>query len=343
MKEAILYDRLGKNRVRCKVCRHRCIISPGKRGYCNTRLNREGTLYTLIYNQVSSVSNNPIEKKPLFHFYPGSFYLSIGSLGCNFRCPGCQNWEISHADIMETGRAPRDMTPEEMTPDQSVELALRYGSKGISWTFNEPAIWLEYTLDGARLAKEKGLYTVYVTNGYISPEGLELISPYLDAFRVDIKGFSEETYRKITSVRALSGVLESARLAKKKYNMHVECVTNVTPTINDDEDELKRLAEWIRDELGPDTPWHVTRFYPHLELSHLEPTPVAKLERIRQIGFEAGLHYVYLGNVPGHEGENTWCHSCKALLLERYGFDVIKNNITDSKCPKCGVKIVGRF
>ena len=338
MREAILYDRLGKGRVRCKVCRHRCIIPSGRRGYCNTRLNREGTLYTLIYNQVSSVSNNPIEKKPLYHFYPGSFYLSIGSIGCNFRCPGCQNWEISHAEIMETGRG-----TEEMTPEESVDLALRHGSRGISWTFNEPAIWLEYTLDGARLAKEKGLYTVYVTNGYISPEGLEVISPYLDAFRVDIKGFSEETYRKITSVRALSGVLESARLAKRRYNMHVECVTNVTPTINDDEDELKGLAEWIRDELGPDTPWHVTRFYPHLDLSHLEPTPIEKLERIRQIGFEAGLHYVYLGNVPGHEGENTWCHSCQALLIERYGFDVIKNNITGSKCPRCGVKIAGRF
>lgn len=338
MKEAILYDKLEDKKVRCNVCRHRCTIAPGKRGYCRTRLNMDGTLYTLIYNRVSSISNNPIEKKPLFHFYPGTFYLSVGSLGCNFRCPGCQNWEISHAEIMETGRG-----TEEMTPEESVELALRHGSKGISWTFNEPAIWLEYTLEGARLAKEKGLYTVYVTNGYITPEGLEVISPYLDAFRVDIKGFSEETYRKISSVRALSGVLESPKLAKCKYKMHVECVTNVTPTINDNEKELGKLAEWIRDELGPDTPWHVTRFFPYLDLSHLEPTPIAKLERVRQIGFDAGLQYVYLGNVPGHPGENTYCHNCKELLIERSGLDVKKYRIKEAKCPGCGAVIPGRF
>lgn len=324
--------------MRCNVCRHRCIISPEKRGYCNTRLNRKGTLYTLIYNKVSSISNNPIEKKPLFHFYPGTYYLSLGSLGCNFQCPGCQNWEISHAKIMETGRGTREMTPEE-----SVELALNYHCQGISWTFNEPVIWLEYTVEGASLAKKKGLYTVYVTNGYITPEGLEVISPYLDAFRVDIKGFSEETYRRISSVKALSGVLESAKLAKKQYNMHVECITNITPTINDDEDELKRLVKWIRDELGPDTPWHITRFYPCLDLSHLEPTPIAKLEHIRQIGFEAGLHYVYLGNVPGHEGENTYCYNCGELLIERFGFDVLNISIKNSKCPECGSIIFGRF
>lgn len=338
MKEAILYDKLENNKVRCNVCRHRCTIIPGKRGYCRTRLNRDGTLYTLIYNRVSSMSNNPIEKKPLFHFYPGTFYLSVGSLGCNFRCPGCQNWEISHAEIMDTGRGTKEMTPEE-----SIRLALRYNCQGISWTFNEPAIWLEYTLEGAKLAKKKGLYTVYVTNGFITPEGLDQISPYLDAFRVDIKGFSEETYSKISSVRALSGVLDSARLAKHKYHMHIECVTNVTPDINDDEDELKRLAEWIRDELGPDTPWHVTRFYPYLDLSHLPPTPILKLERIRQIGFDAGLRYVYLGNVPGHPGNNTYCYNCGEMLIQREGLDVTLYRISDTKCPECGTVIYGRF
>lgn len=336
MKEAILYEKLDRERVRCNVCRHRCLIAPGKKGYCGTRQNIGGRLYTLIYGRISSISNNPIEKKPLFHFYPGTFYLSLGSLGCNFRCPGCQNWEISHSEFDES-------KTESLSPEQSVGLALRHGSEGLSWTFNEPAIWLEYTLEGAKLAKGKGLYTVYVTNGFITPEALETISPYLDAFRVDIKGFCEETYRKITSVRAFPGVLDSASLARKKYGMHVECVTNVTPTINDDEGELRKLAGWIRDELGPDTPWHVTRFFPYSNLSHLEPTPLPKLERIRQMGIDAGLRYVYLGNVPGHEGENTYCYKCKALLIERYGFSVIQNRTVDARCPRCGIQIDGRF
>ncbi len=338
MREAILYEKLDDKKVRCNVCRNRCTIAPGKCGYCRTRLNRDGTLYTLIYNKASSCHANPIEKKPLFHFYPGSLVFSMGTLGCNFRCPGCQNWEISHATIDESV----DGTVE-VTPEKSIELALHYNCKGISWTFNEPAIWLEYALDGAKLAKEKGLYTNFVTNGFITPEGLEVISPYLDAFRVDIKGFSEETYKRISSVNAFSGVLDSTRLAKQKYNMHVECVTNVTPTINDDEGELRKLAEWIRDELGSDTPWHVTRFYPHLDLSHIPITPVSQLERIRGIGLDAGLHYVYLGNVPGHAGENTYCYNCKELLIEREGFGITKFNIKDSKCPKCGTVIFGRF
>ncbi len=338
MKEAILYDTLKEKNVRCNVCRHRCTIASGRRGYCKTRLNKDGRLYTLIYNRVSSLHANPIEKKPLFHFYPGSLCFSMGTLGCNFRCPGCQNWQISHAIIKESGAGTEDITPEE-----SIDLTFRYRCQGISWTFNEPTIWLEYTVEGARLAKEKGLYTAYVTNGFITPEGLEVLNPYLDAFRVDIKGFSEETYKKISSVKALSGVLESTRLAKKKYNMHVECVTNVTPTINDKEGELQEMAKWIKSELGADTPWHVTRFYPRLDLSHIPVTSVSKLEHIRQIGFDAGLRYVYLGNVPGHRGENTCCFNCKKLLIERYGFAVTRFNIKDERCPECGVAVFGRF
>jgi len=338
MKEAILYEKLRNQSVKCGVCRHRCIIAPGKRGYCKTRLNKDGILYTLIYNKVSSWSPNPIEKKPVFHFYPGSLCFSMGTLGCNFRCPGCQNWEISRAIAEEAGAG-----TENITPEQSIRMAFEHSCQGISWTFNEPAIWLEYTLEGARLAKEKGLYTVYVTNGFITPEGLELMSPYLDVFRVDIKGFSEQTYKKISSVKAFSGVLESTVLAKRKYGMHVECVTNVTPTVNDDEGELKRMAEWIRDELGPDTPWHVTRFFPYLDLSHLPETPIQKLERVRKIGFDAGLHYVYIGNVPGHPGEHTYCYSCGELLIEREIFWIRKFNIKDSKCPRCGTAIYGRF
>jgi len=334
LKEAILYEKLEDKKVRCNVCRHNCVVANGNLGFCRTRINSNGILYTLIYGKVSSLNSDPIEKKPLFHFYPGSLCFSMGTLGCNFRCPGCQNYEISHAraDTFVVG-------VENISPEEAVSLALKNKCQGISWTYNEPAIWLEYTLDCAKLAKKKGLYTVYVTNGYMTPEALEVMSPYLDAFRVDIKGFSEETYQKISGVKALAGVLDSTKLAKKKYNMHVECVTNVTPTINDDENELRELARWICKELGPETPWHVTAFYPYLDLSDLPPTPVSKLEKTREIGFKEGLHYVYIGNVPGNEGENTYCEKCKNLLIERSGFWVSKVNLKDNKCPKCGAQI----
>lgn len=338
LKEAILYEKLKDKKVKCGVCRHRCVIAEGKHGYCGTRLNKAGTLYTLIYNRVSSIHTDPIEKKPLFHFYPGSICMSLGTLGCNFRCPGCQNWEISHAFVDE-----KVAGTQQLTPQASIDLSLRHNCKGISWTYNEPTIWLEYTLDGARLAKEKGLYTVYVTNGYITPEALELMSPYLDAFRVDIKGFSSQAYKKISSVDALEGVLDSTKLAKHKYGMHVECVTNVTPTINDDEDELKNMAKWICKELGPETPWHVTRFYPYLDLSHLSTTPISKLEKVRKIGIESGLYYVYMGNIPGHEGENTYCHKCGHLLIKRDGFLITKFDLKAKKCPKCGTEVALRM
>ncbi|HAT71364.1 MAG TPA: AmmeMemoRadiSam system radical SAM enzyme [Elusimicrobia bacterium] len=330
MKEALLYEKLEGGRVRCNVCRHRCAIGPGKRGYCQTRLNSGGTLYTLIYGRVSSLNADPVEKKPLFHFYPGSRCLSLGAVGCNFRCPGCQNWEISRARAEESGAGTDEIKPEEL-----ISLAAEYKCQGIAWTYNEPSIWLEYVLDGAKLAKAKGLYTACVTNGFMTPEWLEVMGPYLDAFRVDIKGFSEETYQKISGVRALAGVLDSARLAQQKHGMHVECVTNVTPGINDDDNELLALAKWIVSELGPDTPWHVTGFYPHLDLSGLPPTPLAKLERVRQAGLDVGLRYVYLGNVPAHPSENTYCHKCGELLIRREGFSITGLHLKNAACPRC--------
>jgi pyruvate formate lyase activating enzyme len=338
MKEALLYDRLEEGRVKCNVCRHRCTIPADRHGYCGGRYNREGVLYSLLYGRVSSMHTNPIEMKPLFHFYPGSLCFSIGSYGCNFRCPGCQNWEISRKSLDEAHGL-----SAEISPEKSIELTFRTGCTGISWTFNEPTIWLEYTLEGARLAKQRGLYTVYVTNGYITPEALDLISPYLDAFRVDIKGFSEDTYKKITSVNALSGVLDSAIRAKRQFGMHVECVTNLTPGVNDSEEELRSLAGWIKEELGVDTPWHITRFIPHLELSDLPSTPIAALEAVREMGFDAGLRYVYLGNVPGHRGENTYCYNCGTLLIVRNRFSVRKNILREGRCPKCGIEIYGIF
>lgn len=334
-KAALLYETAGDNKVRCNVCQRRCVIPEGKTGWCRTRTNEEGKLYSLIYGEVSSLSINPIEKKPVFHFYPGSKWLSIGSLGCNFRCPGCQNWDIAH---WEEG----EMYTEYLSPEELVSKTKTTGCIGISWTFNEPTLWFEYTLDGAKSAKDAGLCTNYVTNGFITEEALDIIAPLLDVYRVDVKGFSDKTYQRIGHIKAFKGILQMAEKAKR-YGMHVEVVTNIIPGFNDDESELRGIAKWIKSALGDETPWHVTRFYPHHQLSNVSPTPIAKLEGAWSIGKEEGLWYVYLGNVPGHRGENTYCHKCDELLVERYVFDIIKNRVKDGKCPKCSTLIPGRF
>jgi pyruvate formate lyase activating enzyme len=334
-KEAYLSRTLEENKARCLVCQRKCVIPDGRKGWCSTRINRGGKLFSLIYGEVSSFSINPIEKKPVFHFLPGSRWLSLGSLGCNFRCPGCQNWDIAHwkEGVMHT---------EYLSPEEAVAQAKAAGCAGISWTFNEPTLWFEYTLDSAKLAKAQGLYTNYVTNGYISEEALDMIAPFLDVYRVDIKGFSESAYMRIGHIKDVHRILEIAKKAKG-YGMHVEVVTNVIPGYNDSETELRAIASWIRNDLGPEVPWHVTRFHPHLELSNLPPTPVAHLERARSIGKEEGLWYVYLGNVPGHKGENTYCHQCGKLLIARYVFDVLKNRMKGNQCPACKAVIPGRF
>jgi pyruvate formate lyase activating enzyme len=281
---------------------------------------------------------SPIEKKPLFHFYPGSRWLSLGTLGCNFRCPGCQNWEIAHAEM--------DLNRDDLksiTPQESVELAKEHNCKGISWTYNEPTIWFEYTLDSAKLAKENGLLTNYVTNGFITPEALDMIGPYLDAFRVDIKGFSDEFYKRMCHIDNFRGILEVTKRASEKWGMWVEIVTNVTPGYNDDETQLRGIASWIKNDLGEFTPWHVTQFVPHLELSGVPATPVSTLVKAREIGMEEGLKYVYLGNVWGHPAENTHCHNCGKLLVERKGFYVSQLEIKEGKCRYCHTAIPGRF
>jgi pyruvate formate lyase activating enzyme len=227
------------------------------------------------------------------------------------------------------------------SPEFSVSQALQSRCAGIAWTYNEPAIWFEHTYDTAVLAKQKGLYTVYVTNGYSSVEALDKIAPYLDAFRVDIKGFSRTTYRKISGLGKWECVLRATERAKKNHGIHVECVTNVTPTINDSFDELRDIATWIRNGLGPETPWHVTRFHPHLDLSHLPPTPMSTLDRTFEIGKEEGLQYVYMGNVPGHKGQDTFCPSCGKVLVQRSGFGIPSMAIENGKCPDCGASIYG--
>lgn len=327
---------MGK--VQCHICQHRCSIAEGRRGRCKTRINKGGILYTLIYGQVSSISINPIEKKPVFHFYPGSRWLSLGSLGCNFRCPGCQNWEIAHVKASQPLGQGQFLSPEE-----SVKLAKRHSCLGLSWTFNEPAIWFEYTLEAAKAAKQAGLYTNYVTNGFITPEALDEIGPYLDVFRVDIKGFSQESYKRIGHVADFTGILEVAQRARVKWGMHLEVVTNIIPYYNDAPQELKDLAGWIRQALGPETPWHVTRFHPHRFLMEVPATPVKTLEQAREIGLAQGLKYVYLGNVPGNPAENTYCPGCGLLLIERRVFDIVSYRLKGDACPGCGTVIPGRW
>jgi pyruvate formate lyase activating enzyme len=334
-KEAYVYTLLPDNAARCRTCQRECIIPEGKTGWCRTRVNEGGKLFSLIYGEVSSISINPVEKKPVFHYYPGSRWLSLGSVGCNFRCPGCQNWDIAH---WKEG----SMDTEYISPEEAVSRAKDAGCLGISWTFNEPTLSFEYTLDSAKIAKTRGIHTNYVTNGFMTTEELDMIAPYLDVYRVDIKGFSDRTYLRTGHIPNFEGILDVAVQAKR-YGIHVEVVTNVIPGYNDDERELRDLAAWIKANLGPETPWHVTRFHPHHELGHVPMTPTETLETAWNIGKEAGLWYVYLGNVPGHRWENTWCHGCEELLVERYIFDVVQNRIKSGKCPACGTVIPGSF
>jgi len=306
------------------------------------RKNIEGKLYTLIYGKVSSMAVDPIEKKPFFHFFPGSKVLSLGTFGCNMHCGYCQNWEISHAVLikgLEQGKnytIAREPITEYIPPERLIEMAKEDNCQGIAWTYNEPTVWFEYAYDGAILAKDAGLYTAFVSNGYITEKALDTIAPYLDAYRVDVKGFTNEFYSGLCKIKDFKPVLASAERAKKKWNLHVEIITLVIPTMNDDEAQLRAIANWIVEKLGPETPWHVTRFVPHLDFKHLPPTPVETLEKARQIGFDAGLQFVYIGNVPGHPGENTYCPKCKELLIERIGYETDIKQVSQGKCSACG-------
>lgn len=321
----------GGSIVQCKLCPWNCRIKHEKFGYCGVRLNRAGELFTTIYGVVSSKAVDPIEKKPLFHFYPGSSVYSLGTLGCNMRCKHCQNWEIAHARV-ESYFYPVEYLP----PEEAVSEALEAGSKGIALTYNEPTIWIEYAFDLFKLAKEKGLYTAFVTNGFINPEPLKEISEYLDAYRVDIKGFREESYMQIAGLKRYKAVYEACYLAYHDLKLHVELVTNIIPGVNDSEEDLRSIARWIKNELGPEVPWHVTRFYPYLGFSRKYPTPIETLHLAYRIGYEEGLYFVYTGNVPGDPGENTYCPECRRTVIKREGFYVVEKHTENGHCAYCG-------
>jgi pyruvate formate lyase activating enzyme len=334
LKEAMFYEKLDDKLVNCNLCSHRCRkIADSKRGICGVRENRDGKLYSLVYGKAVARSVDPIEKKPLFNFLPGSKSYSIATVGCNFRCDNCQNYDISQLPKERNMIVGQDVSPEEI-----VSAAKRSNCASIAYTYNEPTIFFEYAYDIAKLAKKEELKNVFVTNGYITEEALREIAPYLDAANIDLKSFSDDFYRKRCGAR-LQPVLDSIRLYKS-LGIWIELTTLIIPTLNDSEDELQKVAEFIK-EVGKDIPWHITQFYPTYKLIDLPRTPVATLRRAREIGLEAGLRYVYEGNVPGETGENTYCPKCGKVLIRRFGYQIQENKIKNSKCTYCGEKIDG--
>ena len=335
IKEAMLYEKLEGGSVHCALCSHRCKIAPSKRGICGVRENQDGTLYTLVYGPVIAASVDPIEKKPIYHLYPGSESYSIAAVGCNFRCTFCQNHEISQMP-REEGR----ITGREMTPREVVNGAINSKSKSISYTYTEPTIFFEFAHDTARLAREEGLKNIFVTNGFMTEEALEAASPWLDAANVDLKSFRDEFYRRHCGAR-LEPVLDILR-GMKKRGIWVEVTTLVIPTLNDDEGELREIAAFIR-SLGDDVPWHVSRFFPRYNVQSLPPTPVKTIDRALEIGRKEGLQHVYSGNVPGSESDNTYCSQCRNLLIGRRGYSITLNRLREGKCPKCGEALAGIY
>jgi len=328
--EALQYNRTDSGAVRCSLCSHRCIIKEGGHGICGVRINRKGVLYAASYGRVSAEAVDPIEKKPLNHFLPGTRSYSLGGVGCNFRCVHCQNWHISQG-------TPDSVKLAEISPEAGVERALQAGCRSIAWTYNEPTIWHEYTLDMGRLARKNGLGTVYVTNGYITEEALSELFPMLSAFRVDIKAFTDDFYRKVCKAR-LQPVLD-ATVRAKELGMHIETVTLVIPGLNDSMEEMDGLIRWVLENLGPDTPMHFTRFHPDYKMLDHGPTSLKTLERIYEHAKELGIHYPYLGNVGGHRYENTFCPECGALLIERSGYWQEVRALEKGRCAECGALI----
>lgn len=330
MKESYLYKKLKNNIVQCRTCAHYCTLTPGQRGKCGVRENIDGKLYALNYGKLIAIHIDPIEKKPFYHFLPASQSLSIATVGCNFSCLNCQNWEISQAF-----KGAKEIPGEKVSPERIVEIAIENKVESISYTYTEPTIFLEYALDTMKLAKKAGLKNNFVSNGFMSEESAKLVIPYLDAINIDIKGFTEDFYQKICGGR-LKPVLETAKLMKKN-GVWVEITTLVIPTLNDDEKTFEEIAKWIFENLGSETPWHVSQFCGAIswKLQHIPDTPVETLEKAIEIGKKVGLKYVYIGNIPGHKAENTYCPKCGELAINRVNYFVHRYD-KNGKCPKCG-------
>jgi len=335
MKEAMLYSKEDGGRVRCRLCRHGCAIDEGKYGICQVRYNDGGTLRPIFYAKPIAMGVDPIEKKPLYHYKPGSQAFSIATPGCNFRCDFCQNWEISQ---YRHGPSP-EVAMKEVTPEGIVANAKAHRCASISYTYTEPTIFFEYAYDTAKLAKAEYLGNNFVTNGYMTREAIDTIRPYLDAANVDLKAFRKDTYRKVMKAQ-LDGVCDSIGYMRK-LGIWVEVTTLIVPGMNDDPAELRDIASFIVG-VGREVPWHISRFTPRYERTEAPPTPMDTMKLAYDIGKEAGLRYIYMGNVMGDPSENTYCYGCGELLIEREGFVMGENSITHkSCCPKCNSKIDG--
>ncbi|MBF0496746.1 MAG: AmmeMemoRadiSam system radical SAM enzyme [Deltaproteobacteria bacterium] len=332
-KEAMLYDKGDDGLVSCRLCGHLCRIKPAKRGKCGVRENDQGTLRSLVYARAIARHVDPIEKKPIFHLAPGSRSYSIATVGCNFKCSFCQNADISQLPIDH-----RTIMGEPFPPEQVVAAARAANCRSISYTYTEPTIFFEYAYDTAKLAQTQGLLNIFVTNGYMTADALETIHPYLDAANVDLKSFRDEFYKEQCGAK-LSVVLDTLKMMKK-LGIWVEVTTLLVTGLNDSAEEMQDIAAFLMD-LGPETPWHISRFHPTYRLTDRGPTPVAVIQRARDIGLKAGLRYVYTGNVVGDDGEKTYCYNCGHLLIDRVGYSISKYDVAAAQCSRCRAEING--
>lgn len=320
------------NSVQCTLCPRRCRLQENMRGDCRVRINLGGKLQTLVYGNPCAVHIDPIEKKPIYHMLPGSLSFSIATAGCNLHCKYCQNWSISQFPPEETEN-------RDMPPDKVVEFAVQGGCKSIAYTYSEPIVFYEYALDTSILAKQKGLKNVIVTAGYINPEPLRELCKWIDAAHIDFKGFTEEFYNEVCS-GTLQPVLNTIKIAKEE-GVWIELINLIVPTLNDDFNKIKEMCCWIRDNAGNDVPLHFSRFYPMYKLKNLPLTPDETLNKAREIALNTGLNYVYIGNIPGNPGENTYCPQCRKIVIGRIGYSIRENNLSDGKCRFCGYAIPG--
>ncbi|MBN1556774.1 MAG: AmmeMemoRadiSam system radical SAM enzyme [Lentisphaerae bacterium] len=330
--EARFYDKLKNNLVRCRLCPKGCVVPPGGAGYCRVRENRDGTYVTRVYGLPCAVHDDPIEKKPLFHVYPGSRALSIATVGCNMHCKFCQNWDISQA-------SPDDVSPPYRAPETIAERAARQGCKTVAYTYNEPTVFCEYMLDCARAAREQGIGNVMISNGYIGREPLAAVCREMTAVKVDLKAFTQRFYREMCEgdLQPVLDILKSI----KATGTWLEIVVLIIPTRNDSLDEIKRMAHWIVTELGPLVPIHFTRFHPCYKIVNLPPTPPSTLRDARDAALAEGCRFVYTGNMPGQAGEHTYCPGCNTPVVTRYGFLLLENRLRNGRCPQCNTEVPG--
>lgn len=333
VKEAYFYERLENGLVRCGTCPNRCVLAPEKRGRCRSKLNIEGKLYSIAYGNPCAVNVDPVEKKPLFHFYPGTMAFSIAAAGCNFRCLNCQNWEISQT-------SPDKTRNYNLPPEEVVSLASRYKCHSIAYTYSEPSTFYEYMVDTSVAARKAGIRNIWVTNGYMSQKALNRLCEVIDAANIDLKTFSESIYMELNGGH-LAPVLESLKTVHKR-GVWLEITNLVIPTYNDNMEMVKKMCTWILENLGPDYPVHFSRFFPLYKLVHLPPTPEEVLVEARKLAIQAGLHHVYIGNIPGLAG-NTVCPGCRREVIQRRGYTILASHLNDGKCKFCQTSVSGRW